>query len=344
MAKRTRKKNGWGKYLLIDLILVALIAAYFVFGPNTGSFTEGQYLYIRTGSKYDDVLKALKDGNYIRDIKSFDLLAKQAGYPKKVRAGKYHITKGMSNYSIVRMLRGGKQTPVKLVITKLRTKDDFVRLVARNLEADSPTLRHMLSDGSYLGQFGLDSGTAMCAVMPDTYEFYWNTTADNVFRTIEKNYAKYWTSARKEKATQKGLTPSKAVILASIVEEETNNTAEKGNVASVYLNRLEKGMRLQADPTARFAGGNFAIKRVTSAETGIASPYNTYYVSGLPIGPICTPSGTTIEAVLNAPTTPYLYFVAKADGSGTHTFSTNYSDHQKASKTLHEHYNDKGIH
>src|SRR5947209_7936139 len=119
MPKRTRKKSSWGKYLLVGILVVGLVAAYFVFGPNTGSFTQGEYLYIHTGSGYSDVLKALKEGHYVRDTKSFDLLAKQAGYPKKVRPGKYHITKGMSNYSIVRMLRGGRQTPVKLTITKL---------------------------------------------------------------------------------------------------------------------------------------------------------------------------------------------------------------------------------
>ena len=332
------------KYSLLALLGIALMLAWFVFGPNTGSFASGDYLYVRSGSKYEDVLKAMKEGGFIGNASSFDMLARRAGYPAHIHPGKYRISRGQSNYSLVRMLRSGRQEEVKLVINKVRTKADFIRLISTSLEADSATLKQMLSDNTYLSQFGLDTATAMCAVVPATYRMYWNTSADKAFQTIEKSYAKFWTDDRKALAQSKGLTPQQAIITASIVDEETNNKAEKGTVASVYLNRLKQGMKLQADPTARYAGGDFTIRRITSAQTGIASPYNTYYVSGLPIGPICTPASATVDAVLNAPATTYLFFCAKGDGSSTHTFSTTYAEHLKAANALHEKYDARGVH
>lgn len=347
MASRKKKKKGGSgtllKVILAGIGLLALIGAYVLFGPNTGALSEGEYLFIRTGSGYEQVQEALEQGGFVRDMRSFDLLARQAGYPDHVRPGRYRIHKGMSNWSIVRMLRSGRQTPVKLVITKLRTKDDFIRLLGSRLEADSQVLRRMFSDPVYLAQFGLDTNTALCGVLPDTYEFYWNTNADKAFRKIEKNYAEFWTEARIQAAKQRSLTPQTAIILASIVEEESNMRAEQPNIASVYLNRIKKGMKLQADPTARFAAGDFTIKRITSAQTGIASPYNTYFAYGLPPGPICTPSSKTIQAVLQAPQTDYLYFCAKEDFSGYHRFADSYAEHMKNAARYQAALNARGI-
>lgn len=330
--------------LLIIVAAAALFTAFEVFGPNTGSFSHGDYLYIHTGAGYNDVKQTLVAGGFVRDIKSFDFLAKRAGYPGHVHAGKYKIRHGMSNYSLVRLLRSGRQTPVKLVINKLRTKADFIRLVSMNLEADSTVLKQMFTDTVYLAQFGLDTNTVMCAVMPDTYEFFWNINADKAFRKIEKSFARYWTEKRKQQASAKGLTPQEVITVASIVDEETNNNAEKPNVASVYLNRLKNGTKLQADPTARFAWGDFTIRRITSVQTSLQSPYNTYYVKGLPPGPICTPSAASIDAVLNAPNTTYLYFCAKGDGSGTHLFASTYEEHMKNARAYHQTLNERGIH
>jgi UPF0755 protein len=342
-----RKKKSKSKaplVVLLGLVALGLVAAYFVFGPNTGALTEGEFVYIRTGSDYEQVKYALREGGFVRDVKSFDFLARRAGYPKHVHAGRYRIRRGMSNWDIVRLLRSGRQTPVDLIIGKLRLKDDFIRLVSTKLEADSTTLRHMLSDNVYLAQFGLDSATALCAVMPNTYEFYWNTGADKVFRKIEKSFAAFWTQSRKSAAKKLGLTPVQAVILASIVEEESNKRDEQPLIASVYLNRISKGMRLQADPTARYAAGDFTLRRITSAQTSLPSAYNTYYVQGLPPGPICTPSARAIEAVLAAPPTDYLYFCARADFSGYHSFSASYAEHLKNAARYQQALNAQGFH
>jgi len=343
-AKTKKKKFSAGRWILIAISVIILFALFEIFGPNTGSFSQGEYLYIRTGSTFEQVKTTLQQEGFVRDMRSFDFLAARAGYPDHVRAGKYKITKGMSNFSIVRLLRSGRQTPVKLVINKLRTKQDFIKLIGNNLEADSNVLRQMLSDNVYLAQFGLDSNTAMCAIMPNTYEFFWNINADKAFRKIEKSFSSFWNERRKQKAAAQGLTPQEAITVASIVDEETNNNPEKPNVASVYLNRLRKGMKLQADPTARFAWGDFSIHRITTTQTSLESPYNTYYVRGLPPGPICTPSAASIDAVLNAPHNTYLYFCAKGDGSGTHLFASTYEEHLKNAQAYHQLLNEQNIH
>lgn len=182
-AKRESKsrKKGSGRRLLLGLFIVliaaGLFAAYKVFGPNTHDIPEGKLFYVHTGWHYEDVKAALKQQQFVRDLWSFDLLAKKAGYPPKVKAGKYRISNGMSNYDLVRMLRAGRQVPVKLVINKLRTKDDFIRFVTTRLEADSAELRQLMNDTAYLASFGLKPETALCAVIPDSYEFWWNTDA-----------------------------------------------------------------------------------------------------------------------------------------------------------------------
>jgi UPF0755 protein len=344
---RSKKKKNKSRILLWFLVIALVVGSYGllkVFGPNTGSMAAGEYVYIRTGSTYNDVKEALQQGGFIKDMTSFDLLAKRANYPAHVYAGKYHIEKGMSNYHIVRLLRSGRQTPVKLVINKLRTQDDFVQFVTTNLEADSQVMRQMFDDTVYLAQFGLDTNTVMCAVIPDTYEFFWNTSADKTFRKIAGYYKAYWTDERKQKAKNHGLTPKEAIIVASIVEEETNKQEDKGNIASVYINRKRINMPLQADPTVKFGLRDFSIRRITGVHLTTTSRYNTYKYAGLPPGPICTPSKKTIEAVLNAPDTKYLYFCAREDFSGYSRFAATLAEHAKNARLYQQALNARGIH
>jgi len=333
-----------------SLLIIGCLAAgalvyvsYRVFGPNTRAFGDNKYFYIRTGSTYNNVVDGLQEQGIIRNAGSFNWVAKEFGYPAKVKAGRYKIARGMSNFEIVKMLRSGKQSPVTLVINKLRTKDDFVHKVSSNLEADSTTLRAMLKDQVYLRQFGLDTNTVMCAVVPNTYEFYWNTNADAVFRKLEKAMDAFWTDERKAKAKALGLTPIQVTILASIVEEETNKNDEKPLVSSVYLNRFRKGMRLQADPTVKFALQDFGLKRIREGHTQFDSPYNTYRNEGLPPGPICTPSEKSINAVLNTPETDYLYFCARSDFSGYHAFAATYSEHLENARKYQAELNKRGL-
>lgn len=313
-------------------------------GPNTGDMRSGEYLYVKTGSTYADLKKNLEENGFIADTWSFNMLAERAGLPDRVRAGRYKINAGMSNYEMVRMLRSGRQEPVKLVINKLRTKQDFITFVCTRLEADSNEMRKLMLNPTLLAEYDLDTNTAMCAVMPDTYEFFWNTSAEKALKKIAANYERFWDDTRKQKAASKGMTPAKIVTVASIVDEETNKNDEKPNVASVYLNRLQTGMRLQADPTVKFALNDFTIRRVTGAHLTVNSPYNTYMYAGLPPGPICTPSKASIDAVLNAPDTKYIYFCAREDFSGYHSFATNLTDHLKNARAYQQALNERGIH
>ncbi len=344
MAATKKKRSRGLLYTAIIFISLLLFAVYKVFGPNIGTRTQGDYLYIHSGASYEQVRASLQDDGFVSDMSTFDMLARVLKLPEHIHPGKYKIGGGMSTYHIIRLLHSGRQTPVKLVIAKLRTQQDFVRLLCTNLEADSAALKQMLHDPEYLSQFGFDTNTVMCAVLPDTYDFFWNTTADKAFRKIEKNYTKFWTDGRRAQAKEQGLTPVKATIIASIVDEESNMAADKPKIASVYINRVHKGMKLQADPTVKFAIGDFTIRRITGPMLQNPSPYNTYMYEGLPPGPICTPSPGSLDAVLQAPETTYLYFCAKEDFSGYSNFATTYEEQIRNAHIYQQALNARGIH
>ncbi|WP_298714080.1 endolytic transglycosylase MltG [Chitinophaga sp.] len=348
MRNKTNKNTSpWVRRIaIIGACLIAgalVVAAYLLMGPNTRSFGDKKYFYVPTGSRYEDVLRGLSEQEIISSSSTFNLVARQLGYPSRVKAGRYEIRKGMSNLEIVRILRSGKQSPVKLVINKLRLKNDFIRLVSNNLEADSAAMRAILEDPVYLRQFGLDTTTVMAAVMPNTYEFYWNTPAAKVFDKISDAYETFWNDTRKQKAAALNLTPVQVTVLASIVEEETNRNDEKPVIASVYLNRLKKGMRLGADPTVKFALQNFALRRIYNTHLEYDSPYNTYRYYGLPPGPICTPSARSIDAVLTPAETDYLFFAARPDGSGYHSFAVTFKEHLENARAYQKGLNARGI-
>lgn len=345
--KAQQNRSPWLRRIAVAIACllagVLVIAAYLLMGPNTKPFGDKKYFYVHTGSNYQDVLQALKDQEIISSPATFNIVAKRLDYPARVKAGRYEIKKGMSNLDIVRILRSGRQAPVRLVINKLRTKEDFIHLVSRNMEADSATMEAIMEDGVYLRQFGLDTNTVMCVVVPNTYEFYWNTSAGKVFEKLENAYEAFWTNERKAKATALGLSRTEVITLASIVEEETNRHDEKPSMASVYLNRLRTGMRLGADPTVKFAMKNFGLKRIWGSYLEFDSPYNTYRYSGLPPGPICTPSSKSIDAVLTPADTKYLYFCARPDNSGYHDFASTYKEHMENARNYQKWLNARNI-
>lgn len=350
MAKKSKPSSTKSVWIRRTLVIAGCLVAgalvyisYRVFGPNTKAFGDNKYFYVRTNSTYNNVLDGLEEQGIIRNRNSFDWVAQKLDYPSRVKAGRYKINRGMSNFDIARLLRSGKQAPVVLVINKLRTKDDFVRKISNNLEADSGVLRSLMHDVVYLRQFGLDTNTVMCVVVPNTYEFYWNTGAETVFKKLEKEREEFWTPERKEKADKLKLSENQVTILASIVEEESNKNDEKPLIASVYLNRFRKGMRLQADPTVKFALQDFGLKRIRENHTLFDSPYNTYRYEGFPPGPICTPSEKTLNAVLNTPETDYLYFCARSDFSGYHAFAATYAEHLVNARKYQAELNKRGF-
>jgi UPF0755 protein len=313
-------------YILLFLFLAAGFVAWQVFGP-TVSAPEGKYFYVKTGSVYNDVKTALADQKIIGGTFFFDLIAKQVKYPNAVKAGRYEIKNGMSLFRLIRMLRSGSQAPVNLVITKLRTKEDLAQKIAANFETDSASFISLLNDPETLKNYKLDSNTAMTAVIPNSYSMLWNTSSAKIFEKLYNEKEKFWNEERRQKAKSLNLTPEQVYSMASIVEEETNKAEDKGKIASVYMNRISTGMKLEADPTVKFAMKDFGLKRIMYKHLAYQSPFNTYQNHGLPPGPICTPSIKTIDAVLNAPQTNYIFFVAKPDFNGYSNFAATYAEH-----------------
>jgi len=315
------------KTILIILALLVVgggFIAWKVFGP-TVSAPEKKYFYVRTGDTYDAVKNNLHEAKIIGSEFWFNQVAGKLSYPAKVKAGRYEIKDGMSIFNLVRMLRAGSQAPVNFIITKLRTKEDLAQKIANNFECDSLSAINFLNNSDSLIKYNLDSNTVMTAVIPNTYSILWNTPASRIFKKLYSDQEKFWNDERRKKAAALNLTPQQVYTMASIVEEETAKDADKGNVASVYINRINAGQRLEADPTIKFALRNFGLKRIREVHKLAVkeSPYNTYFHAGLPPGPICTPSSKTIDAVLNAPTTNYLFFVAKPDWSGLSNFTNS---------------------
>ncbi len=314
-------------FYIITAFIVLLVSffAWKVFGPEVNA-PEGKFFYIKTGAGFSEVGNDLVSQKIIPSVSWYHRLASAMKF-KTVKAGKYEIKDKMSLYQLVRMLKNGRQIPVNFVITKLRTKEDFARRCGNLFEFDSLLAIHFFNSNDSLAPYGLDSNTVMAAVMPDTYTYFWNTTPKKIFLKLYDYWQQFWTEERKQKAAAKGLTPVQVSTLASIIDEESNFAPEKDTIASVYLNRIKKGMPLQADPTVKFALKDFSIKRIYEKHLAVESPYNTYRNAGLPPGPICTALPETIDAVLNAPETDYLYFVAKDDFSGRHEFTTGYKEH-----------------
>ena len=314
--------------ILLVLIIVAGCAAVWIFfGSGTAFSDKKRALYIRSDAATKEAVSDSLKQHIISNAAAFNWLAARMDLWSRIRPGKYEIERGSSLLNIVRMLRNGRQTSVNLVITKLRTKEDLARLVGRRFECDSAQMMGFLNSSDSLKPFGVDTALAMTLVLPDTYTFFWNTTPQKIYTKLYEESKKFWNEARLKKAEALGLTFSKAHIIASIVEEETNNADEKDTIASVYLNRIATGMPLQADPTIKFGLRDFGLKRIYEKHWRVPTPYNTYLNRGLPPGPICTPSKSTIDAVLAAPQTGYVYFVADKRFNGTHVFTTNYTDH-----------------
>jgi len=330
-GRRLKKTVVW--FVIILLIFAATMFIRFYrhyFSSNIEeNLVHDEYIYIPTGSKYKDVLKVLNDKDVLVNKNTFDWLSLQMDYPNNVHPGKYKITPGMSNYELIKMLRSGRQVPVKLLVRKFRLNIQFRNYVAKALECDSIQLQYAFD--SILKARQIDTAIYFkdmnAYVLQNTYEFYWNTSAVHFWDKLLKEYTKFWNGNRLAKAAAVGLNPYEVVTLASIVEEETAMDEEKPTIASVYLNRLHKKMPLGADPTIKYALQDFAIRRVLFTHLEVESPYNTYKNLGLPPGPICIPSLKSIDAVLNAISSEYLYFCAKEDFSGFHNFAITYDEH-----------------
>lgn len=334
------------KIILSILIALAGIAGFFAW-KLMGSAVKIQddnnpYLYIRTGATMADVKKELAENHYLSSTSWFSIASKLLSY-KKVKPGRYKMEKGMSAMNLVRMLRNGSQSPVSFVITKIRTKETLASRLGKTFESDSLQVINFLNNPDSLKSYNLDTNTVMAAAMPYTYTLKWNSSPAEIFEQFFAAYKNFWTAERLKKADSLGLHPTAVATLASIIDEETNAPTDKPNIASVYLNRIARGMPLQADPTVKFAMKRFDLRRILNAYLDTPSPYNTYVNKGLPPGPICTPQLETLDAVLDSPKTDYLYFVASNAFDGTHIFTSNYNDHMKYARLYQKELNRRNV-
>ena len=337
MAGRQKRKKHTGIIIgftaFILLMIAGMVSYRFyddIYGANlsiTGE--EALFLYIPTNSTFDDVCSRLEEvGLY--DTESFRWVAGKMNYPAKLKPGRYRLTDGMSNIELVRMLRSGRQIPVKVTFNNIRLNTQLAGAVTPTIEADSAGIMALLTDSAYLAErFNLTPQTVLSLCIPNTYELFWNTSAKGFLDRMEKEHERFWTESRRQKAREANLTLLQVSTLASIIEEETQMDSEKPIMAGVYINRLSKSIPLQADPTIKYAAGDFTIRRILNRHKEIQSPYNTYLHAGLPPGPICIPSITSIDAVLNYSKHDYLFFCAKEDFSGYHNFARTLQQHSR---------------
>lgn len=296
----------------------------YIFDPNIQ--TPGS-IKIPLDATYQQVIDSLKKHNLIINYKAFNWVAKRKKYAESIKPGKYLLDKGLNTNEILNMLKSGNQQPVKVTFNNLRFFDELAGDISKYIEPDSLELLHKFKDSTIYTKFGFNENTFHCMFIPNTYEFYWTTTVDQFLERMSMEYKRFWNESRREKARKLGLTPEEVMTVASIVQEETNKKDERPVVAGLYLNRIKCGMPLQADPTVKFALGNFRIKRVLNSHLAIDSPYNTYKNPGLPPGPINFPEISSIDAVLNAVETQYIYMCARQDFSGYHNFAKSLSAH-----------------
>ncbi|MCX6251564.1 MAG: endolytic transglycosylase MltG [Bacteroidetes bacterium] len=341
MSVKEEKKPEFFKSVVFAFVIVLVILGTFtilffyrsIFAPNVDlGIHRTQFLYIHTGSDFKGVTDELNKYRFLMNPSSYKRVAAWKKYDKHVKAGRYRIRDGMSNNELINLLRAGKQEPVRVIFQSMRTKEELAGKIASQIEADSVSLLRLMDDARYLSNFNITPATSYILFLPNTYEFFWNTSADQFFRKMFQYFKVFWNSDRRQKSTDEGFTIPQVVTLASILDRETAKDSEKPVIAGVYINRLRKNWPLQADPTLIFAANDYSVKRVTSKLMDIDSPYNTYSHTGLPPGPICIPSVASIDAVLNFQEHHYMYFCAREDLSGYHAFAVTLEEHNRNAK------------
>ncbi|MCK9163307.1 MAG: endolytic transglycosylase MltG [Bacteroidales bacterium] len=328
-----KKKMSWIIPLLAILSAIIMFTIYFL--SSTVDILEDKvYLYIEPNTQRSEIVSSIESQNIIINSVAFKFYSTIFNY-NKVYSGRYELKKGMRVGQLVKKLSRGNQAPLNLIIGKSRTKENFSENISKELALTKKDLLNKMNDNKFLKEFGVDSSTVISLFIPNTYEVYWNISAEEFIIRMFKEQEKFW-KKREERLKEIGYNKLEVMTIASIVEEETNKNDEKPIVAAVYINRLKKGMPLQADPTVKFAIGDFTIKRIIGSMLGVNSPYNTYQNTGLPPSPICIPSISSIDAVLNYAKNDYIFFCAKEDFSGYHNFSSDVQEHYSNARKYHQ--------
>lgn len=322
-----------GKYIIIFFAIAFIVAGvrayqlyHYVFRENV---KKDYILLVPEKTTFEQVLEELTGNDVLLNYKAFKWVAKKKKYASMIKPGRFALKKGMNSNQVVNILRSGLQEPVNVTFNNCRFNEDLAGKVSKYIQADSVSILQLFSDEEKIKEFGFTPETFRAMFIPNTYEFYWTTTADEFARRMKTEYDRFWNDERKKKAEDIGLKPVEVIILASIVQSETAKKDELKTVAGLYINRLKKGQLLQADPTVKYAVGDFSIKRVLNTHLEIDSPYNTYKYPGLPPGPINFPEIAAIDAVLNYEKHNYLYMCAREDFSGYHNFASTLAEHNR---------------
>lgn len=330
------------------LMVVAGTRLFFLYRDIYGSNVqlEGEqkvYLHVASGSSMDDVISLLVENGWIKRERGLRWVMKKKHYSQHIHTGRYELHNGMNNNTLVNLLRSGMQTPLNLTFNNIRVVEEFAGKISHQIQLDSVTLITHLRDTAFLRPYGFNPKTVIGMFIPNTYQVYWDMDIRAFFSRMNKEYLAFWNVSRLKKAQAMNLTPIQVCVLASIVDEETIKQDEKPMVAGVYVNRLKRKIPLQADPTLKFALGDFTIRRIHNKDKRINSPYNTYKYRGLPPGPIRQPSVSGINAVLNYTRHRYIYFCANPDFSGYHLFARTLTEHNRNARRYQRALSKEGI-
>jgi UPF0755 protein len=333
-------------FVLLVIAVIIVFAAFLL--PNVSAGTDSkktEYLLIPSNATLGSIVDSLNNKKTVISALSFYFCAQVVGYDKKIKEGRYELKNGINNLFLLNNLIKGRQKPLRISFNNIRTKEQLCARIGNQLMLDSLQLHEALSNNDSLKQYGVDSNTSVALFIPNTYEVYWNISTQKLLKKMVTAYQEFWTDKRKEKAQAIPLHPIEVSIVASIVEEESNLSAEKPIIAGLYINRLKKNMPLQADPTIKFALKAFDLKRVLfkHIEASKSSAYNTYLNKGLPPGPIRIPSIESIDAVLNYQQHPYLFMCAKGSGGSGHDFAVTFQEHLQNANRYRSQMNKLGI-
>ncbi len=338
--------NAKAKYCLYAAgagLLIAAALFYYLFFTPFSQKSDTFYIYIDNDDTPDSVMTKLDTLGNSHSMSGFSIVARYCDYDKTIKTGRYAIVPGEKTYHVFRRLQLGRQEPVKVTVPSVRTMDRLAATLDKQLMLDSATIASALTSEEFCKKHGYDTATIAAFFIPNTYEMYWNVGMEGLMKRLQREHDNYWNATRRDKAKAVGLTPVEVATLASIIDEETANNAEKPTIAGLYLNRLKIKMPLQACPTVKFALKQFHLRRIYNDMLTTDSPYNTYINTGLPPGPIRIPTVSSLEAVLNPAKHDYLYMCAKEDFSGTHNFAATYAKHLENSRRYNIEQNKRGI-
>lgn len=340
--KPANKKKHWWIYIatafLVIGIAIGLIIPYFIGGANNDALIK-----IPKNATIDMVEDSVE--KYLGESFASEVVnvIKVEKCDLASRYGAYKISKNMSAFRAARKLTRGSQSTIKITFVHARTLEELARKISHKVDASQKDILNAMLDNTFLKENNVDKKTVIALFMEDTYEAYWSDSADKIVDRISSYYYKFWNESKQKKAEELHLSPLEVMIVASITDEESNKISEKDEIGRLYINRLHKGMKLQADPTVKYAVGDFSLRRILSKHLRINSPYNTYIHEGLPPGPIRTTSKQTVDAILNSEPSEHIFMCAKEDFSGYHNFASTYSEHQQNARKYQKALDQRGI-